>query len=84
MPFGYSIAFWSFFQLSLEILSLRGKYGVFSGPYFPVFGLNTGEYGPENTPYLDNFHAVWINGGWGNAFVYVFDSYHLVGNRSCF
>ena len=23
------------------------KYGVFSGPYFPVFGLNTGKYGPE-------------------------------------
>ena len=30
------------------------KYGVFPGPYFPVFG-------PEKTPYLDNFHAVlWI------------------------
>ena len=27
------------------------KYGVFSGSYFPVFG-------PENTPYLDSFHAV--------------------------
>ena len=27
------------------------KYGVFSGPYFPVFG-------PEETPYLDTFHAV--------------------------
>ena len=27
------------------------KYGVFSGPYFPVFG-------PEKTPYLDTFHAV--------------------------
>ena len=44
------------------------KYGVISGPYFPVFGLNTerysvfspntGKYGPEITPYLDNFHAV--------------------------
>ena len=32
------------------------KYGVFSGPCFPVFGLNTGKYGPENTPYLDTFH----------------------------
>ena len=29
------------------------KYGVFSGPYFPVFGLNTGKCGPEKTPYLD-------------------------------
>ena len=26
------------------------KYGVFSGPYFPVFGL-------EKTPYLDTFHT---------------------------
>ena len=37
------------------------KYGVFSGPYFPVFGLNTGKYGPEKTPYLDTFHAVKVN-----------------------
>ena len=34
------------------------KYGVFSGPYFPVFGLNTRKDGPENTPYLDTFQAV--------------------------
>ena len=43
------------------------KYGVISGPYFPVFGLNTeiyifspntGKYGPGITPYLDTFHAV--------------------------
>ena len=34
------------------------KYGVFSGPNFTVFGLNTGKHGPEKTPYLDNFHAV--------------------------
>ena len=34
------------------------KYGVFSGPYFPVFGLNTRKYGAEKTPYLDTFHAV--------------------------
>ena len=34
------------------------KYGVFSGPHFPVLGLNTGKYGPEKTPYLENFHAV--------------------------
>ena len=26
--------------------------------YFPVFGPNTGKYGPEITPYLDTFHAV--------------------------
>ena len=34
------------------------KYGVFSCPYFPVFGLNTRKYGAEKLPYLDNFHAV--------------------------
>ena len=31
------------------------KYGVFSGPYFPAFGLNTGKNGPEKTQYLDIF-----------------------------
>ena len=34
------------------------KYGVFSGPYSPIFGLNTGKYGPEKTPYFDTFHAL--------------------------
>ena len=29
------------------------KYGVISGLYFPVFG-------PEITPYLDTFHAVFL------------------------
>ena len=36
------------------------KYGVISGPYFPVFGLNTGKYGLEITPYFGTFHAVII------------------------
>ena len=36
------------------------KYGVFSGPYFPVFSPNTGIDGPEITPYLDTFHAVTV------------------------
>ena len=35
------------------------KYRVISGPYFPVFGLNTGKYGPEITPYLDTFYVVY-------------------------
>ena len=46
------------------------KHGVISGPYFPVFGLNTersyltvfspntGKYEPEINLYLDTFHAV--------------------------
>ena len=36
------------------------KYGVFSGPYFSVFGT-------EKTPYLDTFHAVWAR-----SFFFVF------------
>ena len=48
------------------------KYGVISGPYFPIFGLNTEIYGvfpriqpyyrkirPEITPYLATFHVVF-------------------------
>ena len=48
------------------------KYGVISGPYFPacswirrdisylsVFSPNVGKHGPEITPYLDTFCAVW-------------------------
>ena len=27
-------------------------------PVFPVFGVNTGKYGPEINPYMDSFHAV--------------------------
>ena len=37
------------------------KYGVFSGPYFLVFGLTTGKYEPEKTPHLDTFRAVWFS-----------------------
>ena len=36
------------------------KFEAFSGPYFPAFGLNTGKYGPEKTPYLDTFHAIKV------------------------
>ena len=36
------------------------KYGVISGPYFPVLGLNTEKYGPEITLYLNTFHAVLL------------------------
>ena len=36
------------------------QYGVFSGPYFPVSGINTGKCGPEKTPCLDNFYAEFI------------------------
>ena len=36
------------------------KYGVISGPCFSVFGLNTGKYEPEVTPYLDTF-TQWMD-----------------------
>ena len=32
----------------------------FSGPYFPLFVLNTGKNGPEKTPNLDTFHTVLV------------------------
>ena len=29
-------------------------------PYFSVFNPSAGKYGPEKTPYLDTFHAVYV------------------------
>ena len=43
-----------YFHTVWEVL----KYWVISGPYFAVFGLNTGKYATEITLYLDTFHAV--------------------------
>ena len=37
------------------------KYGVISGPYFPVFSPNKGKYEPEMTPHLDTFPAVLVS-----------------------
>ena len=34
------------------------KHEVISGAYFPVFGLNTGKYGPEITSYLNTSRSV--------------------------
>ena len=45
-------------QLSTAAAWKVTKYGIFFGPYFLVFGLNTGKYGPEKIPHLDTFHAV--------------------------
>ena len=67
---------WGFFQRFFSSVTIKlgytntvwnvSKYGVFSGPYFPILGLNTGKYGPEKTPYLNTFHAVceYFNGFW--------------------
>ena len=37
------------------------KYEVVSAPYFPAFSPNTGKYGPEISPCLDTFQAVFIS-----------------------
>ena len=37
------------------------KYGVFSGPHFPISGLNTVKHGPEKSQYLGTFHTVKTN-----------------------
>ena len=60
----------SFFA-GAELCVKMSKKGVFSGPYFPAFEMNTeryfvllriqskcGKYGPEKTPHLDTFHTV--------------------------
>ena len=46
------------YGLSLLTVWKVSKYGVFSGPYFPVFSSNTGKYGPGKTPYFDTFHTM--------------------------
>ena len=48
-----------FFIMTINA-SKMSKYGVFSGPYFPLFRLNIGTYQPEKTPYLDTLHGVYI------------------------
>ena len=61
------------------------KYGAFSGPYFPVFGLNTdtGKYGPEKTPYLNTFLSVCHYASdrlfeWPHGWFVVLLSYYLI------
>ena len=47
------------FQNTKNIHSVKSvQIWSFSGPCFPVFGLNTGKHGPGKTPYLYSFHAV--------------------------
>ena len=36
------------------------KYGIISGPYFPILIPNRGKYRPEITPYLDTFHVALL------------------------
>ena len=52
-PFNVSLLF----PLKTSEKFCNTTYAVFSGTYFPVFSPNTEKYGPEKTPYLDNFRA---------------------------
>ena len=54
----YSLNISTILFFPTEVSRKVSKYGVFSGPYLPVFGLNTGKYGREKAPYLGTFHAV--------------------------
>ena len=60
-------------KLKTNTSSKVSKYVFFSGPYFPLFGLNTKVYGvnlsiqskcwkmpTRKTPYLDIFHAGFL------------------------
>ena len=46
------------------------KYGDYSGPYFSVFGLNTGKYGLEKNPYLVTFHTMELELNFPRIFVF--------------
>ena len=51
----------TFFKLAIKTPNTVwkvSKYVVFSGPYFLVFGLNAGKYGPGKAPYMDTYHAL--------------------------
>ena len=46
--------------LKIPITTCPKEYGIYSGPYFPVFNVNAGKCGPEKTPYLETLHTVYI------------------------
>ena len=55
----YEVFVWN--QISKQSIAWKvSKYGVSSGLYFPLFGLDTWKYGPEKTPYQDTFHVVEV------------------------
>ena len=41
-----------------ELLREVSKHGIFSGPYFPVFSLNTGKYGQEKNSVFGHFSRI--------------------------
>ena len=49
-------------DIQLRTTALKvSRHGVISDSYFPEFSPNAGKYGPDITPYLDTFHAVYLN-----------------------
>ena len=53
------------------------KYGVISGPYFPIFGLNTSIQSTErNTEYLSVFSP--NTGKYGQEITQYLDTFHAV------
>ena len=60
---------------------MSSKCRDFSGPCFPVFGLNTGKYGPEKAPYLDTFHAVMGTNFRSNPFFKLLKDYLIFYNK---
>ena len=76
-------AFFCFTKRWYSVISFTAwkvsKYGVFSGPRFSVFGLNTEKYGPEKTPYLDSFHSVLFT---KQLHIFI-TSFFPISNMSC-
>ena len=53
------------------------KYGVFSGPYFPVFSPNTGKYGPEKNHAVAFFEKT-VKDFWKKMFIVDFAVIHKI------
>ena len=63
-------SYWRFYVLCFAFTAWKmSKYGVTSGPYFPVFSPNTGRYRPEITPFLDTLHAVIFYYEWNQHYL---------------
>ena len=68
----FSVPYFPVFRLNTDIVNLH-KVMIKNTHFFAlivsylqrleiyVFSPNTGKYGPENTPYLDTFHAVLVS-----------------------
>ena len=56
--FQQSVCYWKYWHCVKS-----AKYWGFSGPYFPVFRMNTRKYVPGKPPYLDTFYIVKLEKG---------------------